>query len=149
MPLPLNCFLIAEATVSIFPVDAEGEVDISDPVFEGKQAESIRIAESFEEIEDRPTGDRYPTFRHGAQLHAIEIGKLWELSLDDTSTPPPEITLDAGASSPARDHVLLRDQEYVLCIVWQDEERPGSWHARTYFGVFDRSREIGAESFDE
>ena len=147
--MALQTFLIDEATVSVYPTDAEGNPITSNPVWLGLQAEGIRILDSLEEIEDRPSGVEYPEITHGAERHEVTITRLWEVDVPLVEQPDDLrvdlATLNLGGDPPAEnglDYQLRPNQDYVVVIVWEDESDRRRFHYRVYYGVTDRSHEL-------
>lgn len=154
--MAMHSFTIDEASISIYPVDANGNPVTDTPVWLSACADGIQLEESLEEIEDRPSGEPYPEHHHGAEVHRISIDHLWEMDLPLVPIPAnlsvQLAATDIGEPLPAqngKDYKLRPNQEYVMTIVWEDERDSKRFGFRTYFGVKDISREIAGRTDSE
>lgn len=153
--MPLHTFSIDEAEISLFPVDSEGRPITDSPLWLGAAAQHVEITEALEELEDRPSGSAHPVVHHGAELHEITLGRIWELQVPIVDHPENlAVTLatDLPASTPAangNDYRLRPGQEYVLVIQWEDEDDPQRFHWRVYYGVTDRSYNLSGDSAED
>lgn len=150
----LETFTIPEANLSLYPVDDTGLPVTDNPVWLGANAKGIRITERKEEVEDRPTGSRYPQRHHIAEQHEISVEKLFIVSVpDDLPVQPSSValveTVAGGVSVTNSSNYQMRDnQQYILVIMWATDDNPDRYYHRTYFGVMDRSHDIGATGED-
>ena len=148
----IHAFQVGEASVSIYPIGPDGAPITANPVWLGAAAEGIRLQQEIEEIEDQPSGALYPETHHGPERHFIEIEKLWEVDVPVIAQPTNlTVTLisDGPPTNNGKEHRIVRGQEYVMTIVWEDFYEPDRWHTRTYYGVTDRSMEVGAAASDD
>lgn len=111
--LPLR---LAEAVISLYPEDAEGNAVTASPVWIGARVEGVELDAQLEEVESTPSGAASREFEPLGELHHIRIERIWVLSA---------ATLSGSALARGR---------FVLEILTEDR-RLRVWHRRTYFGV--------------
>lgn len=111
--LPLR---LAEAVISLYPEDAEGNAITSSPVWIGARVEAVELDSQLEEVESTPSGAASREFEPLGELHHIRIERIWVLST---------ATLSGSALTRGR---------YVLEILTEDQ-RLRVWHRRTYSDV--------------
>ncbi len=152
--MPLEAFIVDEAIVSIFPVDATGAPMVNSPVWLGECVTGLRIMDSLKEVVDYATGTPYGKAHHVDEEHEIAMDKLWVVDIPIGNT---DLSGDIGVSvlpsggsrlDNGKDYKLQPDQEYVMSIVWQNKEEPGKWYWRVYYGVTDRSAQLAGSGVD-
>ncbi len=152
--MPHQAFIVDEAIISIFPVDANGNPMVNAPIWLGECVTGLRIADTLKEVADYPTGAPYGKVHHVDESHEISIQKLWLVDIPmENPTPSGDIGVDVLPSGQSRlnngnDYRLQPDQEYVMSIVWQDKENPSQWYWRVYYGVTDCSFELSGNGID-
>lgn len=121
--------LLLEATISLYPANADGSPQLSRPVWAGACAKHLAVRERWLKRGIRPTGRRHPKLRALAPQYEISIGRLW--------------ALQRGTSDLT--DVATSNGRYVLVITWQDE-RTHEWHRERFYEVTwsERAREAGA-----
>ena len=154
--MPLHTFTVSECEISVFPVDADGEALTDNPLWLGASADNIQISDSLEQIEDRPTGVPYPQVHHGAELHEITIGRIWETEVP-VVTQPDELSIslaeadlanDVRPAANAQDYHLRPGQKYLVVLKWADDSEPDKFAYRIYYGVTDASFELSGDQAD-
>ncbi len=70
-------FVLARATVSLYPADVAGNPVRSQPIWAGARQEGLRIPREIEELQDTPTGAAYDEFVQTSELSEIHIDRVW------------------------------------------------------------------------
>jgi hypothetical protein len=110
-------FLLAHATLTLYPTTPGGAPILSAPVWFGSCEEGVRISERWITAESFPAGRRYPTRRALVAQYQIAISRLW-------------VQQRAAMGDFQATH-----QRYVLTVFWEEEDGTGYWHRKTYYGV--------------
>jgi hypothetical protein len=150
--MPLETFTIDQAIISVFPTDAGGLAITSDPIWLGQSVTGVEITEEIDQIIDRPSGELYPEVHHGAVKHEVSIERLWEVMVPLVD-PPEELAVTLAATdqggplaSNGIDYKIRTDRDYVMVILWVDDEDERRNHFRIYYGVRDKSHGVGGRS---
>lgn len=149
-----EAFTVAEAQISIWPSDANGEPVLSCPLVVGAGVENLTIEEELEEVVDRPSGVPYPIAYHGAEIHSFSFERAWspDVTGDD---PPADLAVEATAGNIAVGHGnaidvrLQPNTNYVAVLVFQDMYDATKWVYRCYFGVTDQKRSLSGNAAEE
>lgn len=110
------CLNLLEATVTLYPANADGSPQLTAPIFTGAAAENLRAWERWQKKTTTPTGAKYPKNHNLVPTYEVVIGRLWVV---------PET--GAGDWQAAAGH-------YVLDVLWIEEETR-TWHRKTFYGV--------------
>ena len=110
------CLNLIEATVTLYPANADGTPQLASPLFTGAAAENLQLMERWLKKTTNASGSRYPKNHPLVAQHGVTIGRLWALP-------------DASVMDWAADF-----NQYVLDILWVEEESL-AWHRKTYYGV--------------
>jgi hypothetical protein len=118
MTTPLNtiCLNLIEATVTLYPANADGTPQLAAPIWCGAAAENLHGTEKWLQKETMPSGARYPVKHLLVPQYEISIGRLWVI-----------------LETEYLDWLTLYSN-YVLDIVWVEEETQ-EWHRKTFYGV--------------
>lgn len=127
MSLSATVPFLAEACVSLFPADTDGSAITSAPIWMGANARNVSFDRGFEEFRMASTGANNPRVYQGNELHAVKFGRIWMLPNADSLPGQPARLL-------MREFRPLRNQRFVLQVVWEDPETYLK-HQRIYFGV--------------
>lgn len=106
-----------------------GKPDPSRQIFNGLEAENIRVREGFEVSERRPSGWKFPIPRHLSRQHSISIEKVWVTK--PTEEDNPELP---------DDYKIVPNRLMCMFIAWVEPvngkaEEDLRWKSRTYYGV--------------
>lgn len=121
-----KCFILGEATISLYPASPVGDAVVGSPVWMGGCAEGLKMSSRLEGVKLFNSGDRFKRTHHTDERHEIAIDRLWVLP-----------------RSPMRDYRLERNQMYALEIIWVDPTE--SWFKRVYFGVTGVSYDVASQ----
>jgi hypothetical protein len=109
--------ILADATISLYVADENGDANLDLPVWLGACAEGLNLDRTFEKVESTQTGNDVRQFETNGQLHDIKIERIWMANGD-----------------PFRPFQPVRGQRLVLNICWEDAVTAQSYQ-RTYYGV--------------
>jgi hypothetical protein len=114
----INTFVLTllEATVSLYPANADGSANTGSPIWSGVAAQALAVREKWVKVQTRPTGSLQPRNHPLVAQYEILLGRVWGFLLTDT----------AG--------FVTLPQRYVLDVVWVDEDT-GNWHRETFYNV--------------
>jgi len=112
------CLNLIEATVTLYPANADGSPQLGSPIWTGAAAENLRGTERWLKKQTTPSGARYPVNHPLVAQYEVNIGRLWVLALTAAG-----VTDWQAAYS-----------QYVLDVAWVEEETQ-EWHRKTFYGV--------------
>ena len=110
------CLQLLEATVTLYPANADDSPQTDAPIWSGAPAENLRLPEKWIKRQTRPSGAAYPVNHPLIPEYEITIGRVWVLETANL----------AGWQTGAG--------RYVLDITWVEAETL-DWHRQTYYGV--------------
>jgi hypothetical protein len=110
------CLNLIEATVTLYPANADGSPQLSAPIWLGAPAENLRGVERWVRRETTPSGAKYRRRHPLVAEYEVSIGRVWALPED----APQDFAASYGS--------------YVLDVVWVEEETQ-AWHRKTFYGV--------------
>jgi hypothetical protein len=110
------CLNLIEGSVTLYPANADGTPQLTNPIWIGAPAENLRGVERWEKKQTAPSGARYRVNHPLVPTYEITIGRLWTL-------------LMASPLGWATSYT-----NYVLDITWQEEDE-NEWHRKTFYGV--------------
>lgn len=76
-PLTIPTFVLARATLSLYPADSQGNPIRSQNVWVGARQEGLRIPREIAELEDTPTGSVYDEYVQGGESSELSIERVW------------------------------------------------------------------------
>jgi len=123
-------FTLLEATISLYPANADGSPNTGSPIWTGVPAENLIAKERWIKTETRPSGAPYPRKHPLIQQYEISMARVWALQLTNTAG----LVMAAG--------------KYVLDVVSVEEET-GNWHRETFYNVTISDRSRSSRSIDE
>jgi hypothetical protein len=121
-------FILGEVTLNLYPVNTLGQPVLATPIWSGACTNRMQIQEHWIKSESRPSGRSYPKRRALAPQYEIDIDRLWLLRKVNLADFRPT------------------EQEYVLDIIWQDED--GNWIRKVFYGVTINERSLAAGEAD-
>ena len=121
---------LLEATVTLYPANADGTPQLDSPIWAGAAAEQLRAHAAWLREETKPSGAKYPRRHPLVAQHQIEIGRVWLL---DSVLGPTGFTADYTG--------------YVLDVTWVNEDTQ-QWHRKTFYGVTIADQEWSARDIE-
>jgi hypothetical protein len=112
------CLQLLEACITLYPANADGTPQLSNPIWSGAPAENLRLIERWLKKRTTPTGSLYQIGHPLVPVYELTIDRVWVLQL--TASGPLGWNVDY--------------EQYVLDMVWTDQETY-QWHRKTLYGV--------------
>lgn len=116
--------ILAEATITLFATDINGNPILTRPIWVGARAENLQLVGDLQEVEASPTGAAFDEYAQLSEAHEITIERIWVLPVGPEAGP--------GASRMV-DFQLQRG--FFVMQIFGIEHKTGLWHQRTYYGV--------------
>ncbi|MDE2107413.1 MAG: hypothetical protein KGL39_60010, partial [Patescibacteria group bacterium] len=121
---------LLEATVTLYPANADGTPQLASPVWSGAAAERLQARGNWLRQETRPSGRAYPAKHPLVAQYQVDIGRVWVT--DDVLAP----------TGFAADYTRC-----VLDVTWVNEDTQ-QWHRKTFYGVTIAGQEWNARDIE-
>jgi hypothetical protein len=135
--MPELVFTLNQAKIRLYPLLDTGEPDTDNPIFISADAEVLRLSQKWEEIRHTPTGVKYPIMRQISLRHEIAIDRLWKIT-------QPLIPLGN-----LLDFQMVRNPNWAMSIVWQQDDDELRYIGRMYYGVTCNTFDFGSRDMME
>lgn len=117
-----NVYALPNCEISLYATGEDNTLGAL--LWSAQQVQTLRVRESFVEVEHWATGLPYPEVRHVGERHELEFEAVWNVAA-----------------------AMSKNVEHVLAVTWKNATLSGtgsSWVRRFYNGVTTSGRDIGS-----